>query len=63
MWGDGVSTTTTEDQRDLERKVRELYAEFAARNLSDDDPKLELKRDAHAQYLYGGLGAMACSRA
>lgn len=58
MWGDGVSTTTTEDQRELESKVRELYAEFVQRGLSDNDPKLELKRAAHAQYVYGGLGEL-----
>ncbi len=58
MYDDGVPTVTTEDQRNLEQKVREIYADFLATGISDDDERLCLKSRIHAQYLYGGLGEL-----
>ncbi|KAH7619658.1 hypothetical protein Ndes2526B_g06641 [Nannochloris sp. 'desiccata'] len=58
MYDDGVSTYTSEDQRKLEQKVRDIYADFLATGIADEDERLSLNSEIHAQYLYGGLGEL-----
>jgi tryptophanyl-tRNA synthetase len=62
MYDDGVPTITSEDQRNLEQKVRDIYADFLATGINDDDERLLLKSKIHAQYLYGGLGELPAGK-
>lgn len=62
MYDDGVSTYTSEDQRKLEQKVRDIYADFLATGIADEDERLSLNSEIHAQYLYGGLGELPAGK-
>ena len=58
MWEDGVPTITSEDQRALEGKIRDLYKDFVENGIAEDDERLVLARSDHAEYLCGGLGQL-----
>jgi hypothetical protein len=62
MYDDGVPTITSEDQRKLELKVRDIYADFLATGINDNDERLLLKSKIHAQYLYSGLGELPAGK-
>ncbi|KAL4424364.1 hypothetical protein ABPG75_001665 [Micractinium tetrahymenae] len=59
MLDDGVRTTTSIDQAELERRVTALYAkDYSLGGFDPEDEGLLLDRKAHAQYLSGGLGSL-----
>eukprot|EP00887_Chlorella_sp_A99_P006625 scaffold3.g6625.t1 len=58
MLDDAIPTTTSIDQRELERRVSVLYEEFEHGAIDENDEELVLKREAHTRYLQGGLGAL-----
>ncbi|KAL4432008.1 hypothetical protein ABPG77_000275 [Micractinium sp. CCAP 211/92] len=59
MLDDGVRTTSSIDQAELERRVTTLYAkEYSLGGFDPDDEGLLLDRKVHAKYLSGGLGSL-----
>ena len=62
MIDDGLPSTTTEAQNDLEKQIHQLYETI----LTEDgqiagDKALNLRREQHRHYLLGGLGALPSS--
>lgn len=59
MLDDQLPTYTSEEQRDLERRVSVIYADFVdAGQVDENDEELVLNREAHVRYLHGGLGQL-----
>jgi hypothetical protein len=58
MLDDGAPSATTKEQAELEARVAEIYSAVVGGTVADDDPLLELRREAHVRFLHGGLGAL-----
>ncbi|KAK9811446.1 hypothetical protein WJX72_004003 [[Myrmecia] bisecta] len=58
MLEDGLNTQTTVEQTALEQRLIRFYQEVAEQPPSFRADCLHLLRDAHAKYLYGGLGQL-----
>ena len=55
VFEDGLKTHTSEQQHDLEQKVREIYQIILDQDRAKQEAALRLRRPEHIKYLLGGL--------
>lgn len=58
MLDDGISSITSEDQKNLEQRIADIYHQLIDDDIHYLHEKLLLNRTKHAKYLYGGLGEL-----